>query len=81
MSQLKKITHEQLEELLNTGALHFYHRKVNGDLKKAFGTRCEARMPAKVLPIPIHIGVTLYYDILVGQYRSCSKKLEVWVEI
>ena len=80
MSQLKRITHEQLEELLNEGALYFYHRKVNGNLKKAFGTKCISRMPAKVLPVPEHLGVTLYYDIMIGQYRSCSKKLEVWIE-
>lgn len=81
MSQLKRITHEHLEELLVSGALYFYHKKVNGDIKKAFGTKCISRMPAKALPIPEHIGCTIYYDIILGQYRSCSKKLEVWVEI
>ena len=77
---IKKITHAELEELLQIGSLYFYHRKVNGDLKKAFGTTCDSRLPAKALPVPVHIGCSIYYDIIVGQYRSCSKKLDVWIE-
>ena len=77
---IKQITHSELEEALKQGALKFYHKKCNGDIKLAFGTLCESRLPNKALPPPQHIGCVCYYDIMVGQYRSCSKKLEVWRE-
>lgn len=80
MNQLKRINHEQLGDLLDNGAIWFYHKKCNGDIKKTFATRAKKRIPDKALPIPIHIGCTIYYDIFIGQYRSCSKKLEIWVD-
>lgn len=78
--QLRKISHEELNELLESGGIYFYHMKVNGNIKKAFGTRCEGRLPSKALPVPEAIGVTIYYDIVIGQWRSASKKLDIWIE-
>jgi len=79
--KIKRITHEELEERLKERALYFFHKKVNGDIKRVFGTLCKERLPSKALPPPEHIGCVCYYDIIVAQYRSCSKKLEVWQEI
>jgi len=47
--KIKRITHQELEERLKEGALYFYHRKVNGDIKRAFGTLCKERLPSKAL--------------------------------
>jgi hypothetical protein len=81
MSQLIKISHEELESLLSKGGVHFYHMKCNGNIKKCFATRCESWMPNRVLPLLDNaIGCTTYYDIKLGQYRAASKRLQVWVE-
>jgi hypothetical protein len=81
MKKLIRITHEELETRLGNDIIHFYHEKVNGDIKKCLGTKCESKMPAKVLPVHDNpSGVTVYYDIMIGQYRSASKKLGIWIE-
>lgn len=81
MGKLKRITHEELDHLLAQGIVWFYHQKVNGEIKKVLSTKCIQKMPDRVLPLkPNQLGCLTYYDILVGQYRSCSRKLPVWIE-
>ena len=79
---LKRITHQELEDLLTTGPVWFWHMKVNGDIKKCLATTNQDKMPAKVLPFNGNtIGCTTYYDIVVGQYRNCSRKLPVYIQV
>jgi len=79
---LKRITHKELKDLLNGGSVKFYFRKVGGALRIASGTLDLNRVPQKDQPRggKAPAGITSYYDLEKGAWRSVSESQEIWVD-
>jgi hypothetical protein len=82
MSSLKNITHQELKEKLNQGAVKFYFKKIKGELRIALGTLDLSRIPNQNHPKGGKISdkQVAYYDLEKGSWRSVSKTQEVWVD-
>lgn len=81
-NSLKRITHSELKDLLNSGSVRFYFRKVGGDLRSASGTLDLDRVPQKDQPKggKAPNSTTAYYDLEKGAWRSVSESQEIWVD-
>jgi len=82
MASLTKITHDDLKQKLNQGAVKFYYRKVGGELRIALGTLDLTRLPQDKLPKggKISDSQVAYYDLEKGAWRSVSRTQEIWVD-
>jgi hypothetical protein len=82
MAQLTPITHQTLGERLRNGAVKFYFRKTNGDLRIALGTKDLTRIPSTGQPKggAAPVGVTTFYDLEKSAWRSVSHTQEIWID-
>lgn len=82
MASMTPITHDSLRSRLHQGAVTFYFRKVNGELRRAFATTDLARIPRTGQPKggTKPPGVTPFFDLEKNLWRSISQTQEVWLE-
>lgn len=82
MASLTPISHESLRDRLRQSAVKFFFRKVNGELRPAFGTTDLTRIPSSGQPKGGQRppGVTTFFDLEKSEWRSISHSQEVWIE-
>jgi len=76
-----KITHTGLKELLTTGIIKFYFKKVDGELREAYGTTKLEDIPFDKRPKGTGrrpTGITPFFCIQNQEWRSVSESSDVW---
>ena len=79
---LLESTHEALKQKLARGVVQFAFKKLDGSLRTAVGTTNLSNVPVDHHPKGVREAsskVTVYFDIEKKEWRSVSKRVEVFI--